>query len=448
MINIKKEILLVPEPEGTDDTGRIQAAVDSCRETGGRVVFAPGKYYTGTIHLCSNLMIEFTEGSEIIGSDDLAKYTVHEYSHQSKQNYWQSLFFARDAVHVVLKGKGRISGQGDHFPYGLEAYSVDDQDMAPVREYKVRPSLLYLKGCTDVKVEQLELRDAAQFAVLTEECTKVEFRDVSVINRKNQNTDGFHFSVIRDIMVENCRLDCGDDAVVLNRSAAGVRIRNCDISSRWAGIRIGPFSDGEFTRIEVCGCHIHHTYGCAVKIQVGEGGYAHDLYFHDLVMDEVTGPVQIRLCHFPGWETKKETNISPGRIDRITFERIRARVIAEGKPKPHEVPVFDGERYSCVQVQGLDEYKIGRLTCRDWDIQYEGGYEDTAYSLHLTENADYRYPEYFIFGIMPCYAMYAAHVEKLVLSGLHFSCEKRDVRVPFVFHDIAGIEMTGIQTEQ
>lgn len=442
-----KKIILVPPYQKEDQTETIQNAIDECRGEVGRIIFMPGKYYTGTIRLCSRLTLELLEGSEIVGSEDLTKYTVREYCHQSKKNYWQSIFYAQNETDISVEGGGKISGQGDKFPFGLEAYSVNEQELAPVKEYMVRPSLIYFKGCQNIKLENLTLADAAQFAVLAEECRGISFRNVNVHNRKNQNTDGFHFSWNRDILVDNCKLDCGDDAIVLNRSAVGVKITNCRISSRWAGIRIGPFSDGEFSRIEVANCIIHDTYGCAIKIQIGEGGHVRDAYFHDLDLEHVTGPVQIRLCHFPGWESVKSENSNPGSIERVVFERIKASVTAVGKPKPNEVPLAKGETYSCVHIQGLEDHKIGRVEFLDCDIQYEGGYNQADYVLRLVENIDYRYPEYFIFGIMPCYALYAAYIKALKLERTVFSTAKKDVRAPMVLYDIMNTQICDMKIE-
>ena len=36
-----------------------------------------------------------------------------------------------------------------------------------------------------------------------------------------------------------------------NRGVSKLQIENCDVTSRWAGIRFGPFSDGDFSDIEV-----------------------------------------------------------------------------------------------------------------------------------------------------------------------------------------------------
>ena len=436
MSTIQNRIVLFPDANKQDDTKRIQEAVDRGSLEKKWVVLEAGQFHVGTICLREHSKVELREGCEIIGSDDLRKYTVHEYCHQSQKNYWQSIFYGKNIAHVVLKGPGKILGQGDKFPFGLEAFSADDWQEAPVQEFKVRPSLLYFKACSDIEVDGIQLKDAAQFAVLVEECEKILFKNVYVHNRKNRNTDGFHFSWNRNITIQSCKLDCGDDASVLNRNAVNVEIKDCDISSRWAGIRIGPFSDGEFSNIEVSDCLIHDTYGCAVKIQIGQGGTAHGIRIHHVEMENVTGPVHINLSHIPSWELQGSTGVYPGSISDIEIEHIHAKVAAEPKPLPHEVPVFEGERFSCVNVQGLSDYKLGTLRFANWEIEYEGGYHNEEYALNFTEDVDYRYPEYFLFGIMPCYAFYAAYIDALELEQIAFSVKKQDVRVPMIIHNI------------
>lgn len=440
-MNNRKIITLQPQGNDAADTGRIQEAVDSIREAGGgTLVFAKGEYHTGTIYLCSDLEVRLMEGCRIIGSPDVKDYTLQVYCHQSKKNYWQSLFFADGCHDITVTGNGVINGQGREFPAGLEAYSADDSDMAAVQEYCIRPSLFYFRNCTFVRMQGVRLEEAAQFAMLIEDGRNLRFDSIRIHNRDNMNTDGIHFSSVENVCIINCSLDCGDDAVVLNRKAENIEVKDCRISSRWAGIRIGPFSDGHFSRIRVSGCEIYKTYGCAIKIQIGEGGCAEDILFKDLLLREVTGPVHITLQHFGGWEEKKQEDACPGKIDGITFENVKAYVTAAGKPLSHEVPVFEGETYSCVGVKGLSRYKIGHVTFQKCSFLYDGGYEDSGYEVKLAKEMDYVYPEYYKFGIMPCWAMYAQHIDSLTLEDVTFGVKRKDCRVPLLFDDIDTLQ--------
>lgn len=444
----EKVITLHPSGKRTKDTKRIQQTIEILeKEGGGTIRFASGIYYTGTVWLCSNLKLVLENGCTIIGSEDVADYTVKTYCHQSKKNYWQSLFFAEDCQEIIISGEGTVEGQGEKFPAGREAFSADDQAQSGETEYKVRPSLFYLKNCRTVRMSGIKLQGAAQFAVLAEDSSNLDFVSLTIHNRKNVNTDGIHLSVTEHVLIENCSLDCGDDAIVLNRKARNIEVRQCRISSRWAGIRIGPFSDGDFCGICVHDCEIYKTYGCAVKIQMGEGGCAQNIVFRNLKFKEVTGPVNISLQHFGGWEEKKYQNMCPGEIKDISFENIKADVTAVGSPLPHEVPVFEGEKFSCLSLSGLKDYKIGKITFSNCVFSYAGGYCDDAYIPCLPEKQDYIYPEYYKSGIMPCYALYARHVADLKIENVTFRLKHKDCRIPFILSDISKARADGLITE-
>lgn len=440
----EKNIILKPDSSAVIDTVRIQEAIDFASRSNKRLIFEAGTYFTGTLYLRDNSWIQLDEGCVIVGSYDLNDYTVTEYCHQSKMNYWQSVFFGKDINNVTICGEGKIQGQGACFPFGLEAFSANDYDQSPVQEFKIRPSLLYLKHCRNIKLNNLGLEDAAQFAVLIEECSDIQIENITIINRKNRNTDGIHFSQNENISIRNCRFDCGDDALVFNRFLSKLKIENCDISSRWAGLRFGPFSDGDFSDIEISNCRIHDTYGCAIKIQIGQGGHFKDVHIHDMELERVTGPIHMNLCHIPHWEGKELVSEYPGSIENICIESIKGSTVARPCPLSHEVAVSEGELFSCINIQGLHDYPIRKLRFSDWNICYEGGYQDFEYTPRLLEKVDYRYPEYFMFGIMPCYAFYGSHIDEMIMENIRFSTEKYDVRTPMILNDVQNLKQENL----
>ena len=443
-MHFEENIILKPRMNKILDTDRIQKAIDFASNERKRLIFEEGVYYTGTLYLKNNSWIRLNEGCVIIGSDNVGEYTVTEYCHQSKQNYWQSVFFGKNIENVTICGKGKIQGQGDKFPFGLEAFSANDYDQSPVQEFKIRPSLLYLKHCQNITLANLSFEDAAQFAILIEESKDILIDGINILNRKNRNTDGIHFSQNYNIHIKNCKIDSGDDVLVFNRGVSKLQIENCDVTSRWAGIRFGPFSDGDFSDIEVSHCWIHDTYGCAIKIQIGQGGHFRNVNFHDMDLERVTGPIHINLCHIPHWESEKIVSENPGSIENVIFKRIKASTVAKPYPLEHEVAVSEGELFSCINIQGLKDYPIKKLVLSDWDVCYEAGYQDPQYKLHLLEKIDYRYPEYFMFGIMPCYAFYGSHIDEIVMENVRFYTERYDIRTPMILNDVTKMKQENV----
>src|SRR5258708_11667683 len=63
----------------TLDTAAIHRAVQACsKQGGGQVLFPPGRYLTGTIHLCSHLDLFLAPGASIIGTTNLSAYAAPE----------------------------------------------------------------------------------------------------------------------------------------------------------------------------------------------------------------------------------------------------------------------------------------------------------------------------------------------------------------------------------
>jgi polygalacturonase len=58
----------------TLDTHAIQAAIDSARQTGGTVLFPPGEYLSGSLHLRSHITVRLSAGSVLIASKEEADF--------------------------------------------------------------------------------------------------------------------------------------------------------------------------------------------------------------------------------------------------------------------------------------------------------------------------------------------------------------------------------------
>ena len=428
------------------DTYAIQNAIDECSKNGGGTICFPnGVYLTGTIFLRDNVELYLAPNVIILGSKDISDYNTGESSPLTPGINWESILFAKDIRNIRISGSGIIDGQGENFECGAEAFSMDDSERRENDKPMVRPSLVYFKNCKDVYISGVKLQGAAQFATLFENCDEMRFDSVTIHNRRNQNTDGLHFFDCNDIFISNCKFDCGDDAIVLNRSAEKVVITNCNISSRWSGIRLGPFSKGNIRNVTVSNCIIHDTYGCAIKLQMGEGGIMENLLFENIIMDNVTGPISIRLSHFSGWQERQEAMLPPGVLRNISFNHIFARVVENAQPASHEVQPFPGEMRSCINITGIPGSLVEGITLSNMHIVYSGGATLEEAKQSDIPEMDYRYPEYYIFGTLPAYALYVRHVKGLVLENVKFEVEKADLRCAILCDDVEDMELSHIK---
>ena len=108
----------------TLDTAAISKTVRAASGAGGgRVLFPPGIYVTGTFELLSNVALDVQAGAVIQGSKNLADYgTIAEYGfgrqygvNSTGEGDRVGLVVARRAENIAIVGQGAIDGSGNAF---------------------------------------------------------------------------------------------------------------------------------------------------------------------------------------------------------------------------------------------------------------------------------------------------------------------------------------------
>jgi hypothetical protein len=429
------------------DTGAIQAAIDACTSKGGGVVFLPpGDYLTGTITLKDNVTLHVGPSARLLGSTSLADYP--NLGRNAKLGYPEHLDYclinAYRAHHVALTGEGCVDGQGAAFPRGMEGFNLESEAAAPSSQTFTRPTLLHFTDCEDVTISNLTLQHAPAWCCQLETCKRMWIRGVRLFNRANQNNDGFDLTACEDVMISDCHIDCGDDAIALKEGGFRIVVTNCLISTRWSAVRIGPESLGTFRDIAVSNCVIYDTYGAAIKIQEVEGGVMENISFDNLVMDHVTGPISIRLGGYLGWRQERKESLPIGVLRNISFSNIRAVMADDAYPLPHEVPAFPGEKLSCVSIVGVPGYFAENIAFSGIHFTFPGGgtLEDAQRS--IPELRDH-YPDYHVFGTLPAYGVYLRHVKGLTIEDVTLDVAAADLRPALVGEDVEDLELSSFR---
>jgi hypothetical protein len=431
----------------TMDTEAIQAAIDACgEEKRGVVLFPAGDYLTAAIFLKSNVTLYFAPEARLLGSTDLDDHFEPEIL-TAPENLTPCLIYAEDAENIGLAGPGTVDGQGSAFPFGAENFSAEDAALAETTETFLRPVLVRFRNCRHVTITGVTLQHAAAWAVHFEFCDGVRVDGVKVDNRANQNADGLDFFGCQNVLVSNCDLDCGDDAITVYVSGERIVITNCVLTSRWAAFRMGPFSTGVFRDIAVSNCVIYNTYGCGIKLQMVEGGVMENISFDNIVMEHVTGPISMRLAGWLGWRLERERSLPIGKLRGIQFSNIRATVADDAYPTGADGPRMEGEQRSCISITGVEGHQVEGVTLSNVHITYPGGgtYEE-ATRRDIPELRD-RYPEYMMFGVLPAYGLYARHARGLTLENVRFDLASRDLRPALVCDDVEDLELSNFRAQ-
>jgi hypothetical protein len=412
----------------TNDAAAIQRAIDACAQQGGGVVVLDhGTFLSGSLVLHSHVELHLTSTAVLKGSADLAQYRV-----DPKVVYkilGRALIFAEGCEHVGITGQGTIDGQGKAFP-------STDQDQRPV--------LIRLRDCRDVRLEGVLVKDSPSFGVHPIHCRQMRIEGLRVDSRVAPNSDGIDLDGCQDVFISNCNISSGDDSIALKTIERGapcrdIVITNCVLSSACAAIRIGPDAVTNIERVTVSNCVIRDTGMNGIKIQMSFGAVVRDLVFSNLVMDNVTGPISIRLAGWKlgagnVWAVFDDSNWEKGELRNILFENIRARVPGGGVK-------------SCISITGTPRTKPREITFSNLDISFPGGGTAAEAARRTVPDLERDYPEFFIFGVLPAYGLYVHHAQGITLSNVKFHLETEDLRPAVVCDDVQNLELAGFRAD-
>jgi hypothetical protein len=171
-----------------------------------------------------------------------------------------------------------------------------------------------------------------------------------------------------------------------------------------------------------------------------EGGVMENILFDNLVMNNVTGPISLRLGGYLGWKKDRKESFPIGVLRNIRFSNIRATVADNAHPLPHEVPAFPGEKKSCINISGVEGFFVENITFSGIHITYPGGGTREDAGRDVPELRDH-YPEYHMFGTLPAYGMYVRHAKGITLQDVRFDLQEPDLRPALFCDDVEDLEL-------
>ena len=232
----------------TNDTAAVQAALDS-----GEVVhFTPGTYLCGTLYMRSNGGIHLDEGATLLAIPGKENYNADDFSPRnrvfvSEKVSGAHLIIAEECENISITGKGKIAG---NFKSVFDLTQTEERwrPHYPRPEWRMA-QMIFLAACRNVIIKDVTLCDSQYWTCFLLDCDEVEITGVKIrCDRMVINADGLDIDCCRDVLIENCDIDCGDDCIAIraNESHAkrqapcdGVEVRNCQLRSPACAVRIG-----------------------------------------------------------------------------------------------------------------------------------------------------------------------------------------------------------------
>ena len=398
------------KPDGkTLCTTSIQKAIDACSQSGGTVYLPPGTYLSGTIYFKSGVTLRLAVGCTLLGSKDLKDYppTVQAFRSYTDNYTDKSLIYGENAENIAITGLGTIDGQGESFE----------------GPYKVRPYMIRFIQCRNVTVKDVTIKDSPMWVQHYLACEDVRITGITVRSLVNHNNDGIDIDSCSQVVISDCNIESGDDAIVLKSTSAricrDVAVSNCILSSRCNALKMGTESNGGFQNVVITGCTIYNTRLAGVALEIVDGGTMDRVVVSNITMSKVGAPIFLRLGNRARLFKKDMKTPGIGAMRNITISNIEAT----------------GANPTGCAISGLPEAKIENVTMSNIRLSFQGGGTKADAERKIPEKtADY--PEYSMFGRLSAYGLYCRHVKDLKLFNVQLQLEKPDQRHAVVFENV------------
>jgi polygalacturonase len=370
-------------------TEAIRAAIAAAHAAGGGTVyFPPGTYVTGPIELVNNLVLNidagatlqfpatklpFTKGRQqgiecltpvpLIGGHDLQNVTITG----------RGLLTTDNAEWMKIMPRSRRSGDDPGSANGpnwqrllqeLEVKTPAADEFYEKAAPELRPSFVRTMNSTNVLIEGVHFVGSSMWTIHLLYTDNATVRNVIIETYPGVHTDGIAVDSSRNVRIDDCYIDTGDDGIVIksgkdadgrrvNKPTENVSIANCTVHHAHGAVTLGSEIAGGIRNLVADNITCDGTQmGVRIKSRRGRGGFVEDVRFNNWTMRNVGQAINVTSYYMMEGETRSSAQ----------------------QPVSEKTPVFrniaishmtvDGARVA-INVEGLPEMPIKELRISD-----------------------------------------------------------------------------------
>jgi len=312
----------------SDCTGAIAKAITACAQAGGgRVIVPAGEFLTGPIHLKSNVELHLERGAVLKFTTDPKAYlpaVLTRFEGMECYNY-SPLIYALAQENVAVTGEGVLDGQASDENWwrwkGKQGGGPNQkaararlvklvEEKAPVTQRRFgegdyfRPSFVEMYRCRNVLIQGVRIRRSPMWELHPVLSTNVIVRSVEIMSH-GPNNDGCNPECCRDVLIEDCVFDTGDDCIAIKsgRNDDGRRvgvpsenivIRRCTMKDGHGGVTIGSEISGGCRNVFAEDCRMDSPNlerVLRLKSNAARGGVIENIFMRNVTVGQVSDAV-------------------------------------------------------------------------------------------------------------------------------------------------------------
>ena len=334
--------------DGTKCTEAFARAMASCeRAGGGHVVVPAGTWVTGAVRFRSNCDLRLERDAVVVSTDDPADYPPVHTSWEGVEcvNY-SPLFYAYGCTNVAITGPGTLAPRMDRWrtwfarpPSHMAAIErlyhwcstnapVAKRNLLELKEARMRPHLIQMNRCANVLLDGFRIRESPFWMIHLYHSENCIVRNLDT-KARGHNNDGVDIEMTRNVLVEKCHFDQGDDGVVLkagrnadgwrlNRPTENVVVRDCDMVSCHSLLGIGSELSGGVRNVWMTRCTVADTYAM-LRIKTGprRGGFVENVWIDHCRGKRMNQVVDLVTDYCAQWGRFPDYELRPTRIRNI-----------------------------------------------------------------------------------------------------------------------------------
>lgn len=307
----------------------INQAIIACNQAGGGTVIVPkGTFYTGPITLKSNVNLNLEEGATLKFSTDQSLYFPAVITRWEGIDCYNAhpLIYAYGETNIAITGKGTIDGQASNDNWwsmsgapqfgwkegmvaqrngGRERLLMYGETSAPTYlrimkpEDGMRPQLINLYSCSRILIENVSLRNSPFWTIHPLLCESLIVRGVNIVCH-GPNTDGCDPESSKNVLIENCFFDTGDDCIAIksgrnvdgrkwNIPSENIIVRGCKMKNGHGGVVIGSEISGGYKNLFVENCEMDSPQlerVIRIKTNTCRGGVIENVFVRNIAVGQ------------------------------------------------------------------------------------------------------------------------------------------------------------------